>query len=89
MKNCKKLKFLEFYRNSKPLDADDFLPELGLSLSHDLVELIIESNWRFTNYSLLIFLKNSQHINSYKLFLSFTTISMMNFMKSLKYIGFE
>ncbi|RGB21512.1 hypothetical protein C1646_777822 [Rhizophagus diaphanus] len=97
IKNCRKLEILEIYGNDKQLDVNDILPELGLSLSHELVELIIGANWSFTHDGLLNFLKNSQHTTLYKvvfMYLDFINDDYLkviaeNSMKSLKYITFK
>jgi hypothetical protein len=97
IKNCRKLKILEIYGNGELLDVNDILPELGLSLSHGLVELIIGANWGFTHDVLLNFLKNSQQTSLYKIvfmYLDFINDDYLkviaeNSMKSLKYIIFK
>jgi hypothetical protein len=94
LKNCRKLKILEIYGNDKQLDVNDILPEFGLSLSHNLIELIIGAKWRFTHDSLLNFLKNSQHISLYNVvfkFYDFINDDHLEViaMSSLKYITFK
>ncbi|PKK56708.1 hypothetical protein RhiirC2_799459 [Rhizophagus irregularis] len=51
LKSCRKLQILEIYGNYEQLDVNGILPELGLSLSHSFVVLIIGANWSFTHYN--------------------------------------
>lgn len=97
LKNCRELKILEIHGNGEELDADDILSGLGLPLSHNLVELIIRTNWRFRHDSLLRFFENLVHIPLYKFVFKICDfinndhlkVVLKHSMDSLKYITFK